>query len=178
MADPHIKEKLDHWDITTVILYRSGLSLAPLALLLAVISADYTVLSHWLLMAAVTLCCFSLHIYDKNIRLIVQGCGWLALLLTLASAYGSTKVFELLGAGAAYLVLGALCFKESFCFKIPFLRLMPAVFAVDWLMRVSGWSDGYRLLLLVTAIALIILAIAKWRMPLHFDIGDKRNYQL
>ena len=178
MADPQFKEQLDHWDITTVILYRSGLSLAAVSLLPPAILPAYVSLAHWLMLLAVALCCFAVHIYDKNIRLIIQGCGWLSLLLMLAAQNWPMPWFELLSIGAAYLVFGALCFKESFCFRIPFLRAMPAVFALTWVILATGWTSAHRLLLVVIVLAMAIMAVAKWRMPLHFDIGDKRNYQL
>ena len=35
-----------------------------------------------------------------------------------------------------------------------------------------------RIFSIIIGILLLILSIQKWRMPLHFDIGDKTKYQV
>ena len=52
--------------------------------------------------------------------------------------------------------------------------LLPALWLLEWL-RV-GWAAA--LVALVCGALLSLLALAKWRMPLHFDIGDKGRYQI
>ena len=70
------------------------------------------------------------------------------------------------------------CFKEYFCFRVPLLNLQPAFVAALWFTWVfeGGWIS--RILSLIVGGLLLILAVQKWRMPLHFDIGDKTKYQI
>ncbi len=82
MANPEIESPLDGIDKLTVSLYRLGLSAAALLLLCrgAALLSGMALLpsAQWLMLLAVAsaICGFSLHIYDKRIRLILQGFGW------------------------------------------------------------------------------------------------------
>ena len=82
MANPEIESPLDGIDKLTVSLYRLGLSAAALLLLCrgAALLSGMALLpsAQWLMSLAVAsaICGFSLHIYDKRIRLILQGFGW------------------------------------------------------------------------------------------------------
>ena len=82
MANPEIESPLDGIDKLTVSLYRLGLSAAALLLLCrgAALLSGMALLpsAQWLmsLTVASAICGFSLHIYDKRIRLILQGFGW------------------------------------------------------------------------------------------------------
>ncbi|MFM5452318.1 DUF2301 domain-containing membrane protein [Aeromonas veronii] len=173
MANPEIESPLDGIDKLTVSLYRLGLSAAALLLLCrgAALLSGMALLpsAQWLMSLAVAsaICGFSLHIYDKRIRLILQGFGWGALAL---AAVGAPDALVL---GAALATLSGLAFKEQFCFAIPGIKLVPVLLPALWLLE---WAAA--LVALVCGTLLTLLALAKWRMPLHFDIGDKGRYQI
>ena len=107
----------------------------------------------------------------KHFRLTFQFATWLALLCALLG-------WHELALGGALVTLGGLCFKEYFCFRVPLLNLQPAFVAALWFAWVfeGGWIA--RILSLIVGGLLLILAVQKWRMPLHFDIGDKTKYQI
>lgn len=73
--------------------------------------------------------------------------------------------------GAALATLSGLAFKEQFCFAIPGIRLLPLLLPLLWLLE---WTR----VALASGLLLGLLSLAKWRMPLHFDIGDRGRYQL
>jgi len=52
--------------------------------------------------------------------------------------------------------------------------LLPLLWLLEWLQ--VAWAAA--LVALVSGALLTLLALAKWRMPLHFDIGDKGRYQI
>ncbi|HHQ4450190.1 TPA: DUF2301 domain-containing membrane protein [Aeromonas veronii] len=167
MANPEIESPLDGIDKLTVSLYRLGLSAAALLLLCrgAALLSGMALLpsAQWLMSLAVAsaICGFSLHIYDKRIRLILQGFGWGALALA-----------------AALATLSGLAFKEQFCFAIPGIKLVPVLLPALWLLEWLRVEWAAALVALVCGALLTLLALAKWRMPLHFDIGDKGRYQI
>ena len=68
--------------------------------------------------------------------------------------------------------------KNTSVFRVPLLNLQPAFVAALWFAWVfeGGWIA--RILSLIVGGLLLILAVQKWRMPLHFDIGDKTKYQI
>lgn len=117
MANPEIESPLDGIDKLTVSLYRLGLSAAALLLLCrgAALLSGMALLpsAQWLMSLAVAsaICGFSLHIYDKRIRLILQGFGWGALAL---AAVGAPDALVL---GAALATLSGLAFKEQFLLR-------------------------------------------------------------
>lgn len=178
MANPEIESELDPIDRMTVCLYRLGLSLAALLLLCRgaglLIGQDFLPHGGWLtaLMVASGLCGFCLHIYDKRVRFLLQGFAWGGLML---AACGAPDALVL---GAALATLSGLAFKEQFCFAIPGIRLLPMLLPLLWLLEGLrlGWAAA--LVALVSGLLLILLSLAKWRMPLHFDIGDRGRYQL
>lgn len=180
MADPQHQEVLDIWDKIGVILYRLGLSLAALLFWAECLEGFHLIaalnLGTWLLLPAAA-CGFGLHIYLKSIRLLLQGAGWVALLLSIAAIHLQSSPLALLSLGACYLLLGALCFKESLCFKVPGIRWMPILLAADWVATLMAWSQLHLGLLFLAGLGFSAVSIAKWRMPLHFDIGNKANYQ-
>ena len=168
MADPHIQSPMDFWDYLTVILYRSGFMLA--AIMIALLPYAPTIAQLGILTAA-ALCASSLHIYLKHFRLLLQMATWTALLCQL---FGRPE----LALGAAFFTLGGLCFKEYFCFRIFALNLQPLLLALLWLAAVLSVPVFLHIMTAICAILFLLLAIQKWRMPLHFDIGDKSKYQV
>ena len=164
MADPHIRSPMDFWDYLTVILYRCGFILA--AIMTALLPYQPTIALNGILLAA-ALCASSLHIYLKRFRLLLQMASWVALLCAL---FGQSE----LALGAAFFTLGGLAFKEYFCFRV-FLALFLVAFWFSLQFEVIWLSQ---LLSTISALLFAILAIQKWRMPLHFDIGDKSKYEI
>lgn len=168
MADPQIKSPMDPWDIATVIIYRCGFVIAGVGSLL--LPWDLPLALKVILVGAVC-CASSLHLYLKSYRLIFQFAVWLALLCILFN-------WPLLALGGALLTLGGLSFKEYFCFRVPLLNLQPLFVAALWfaVFFAQPWLVG--ILAVIVGVLLLLLAVQKWRMPLHFDIGDKSKYQI
>ncbi|QIW15381.1 hypothetical protein A4G20_03045 [Pasteurellaceae bacterium RH1A] len=168
MADPHIKSPMDFWDYLTVIIYRSGFVLAALALF----ALPY--FPHEASLAALiagTMLASSLHLYLKHFRLIFQFAMWIGLLCFIFN-------LPLLALGAAFLVIGGLCYKEYFCFRVFGLNFQPLLLALLWAAFALQLTLMVQILSLVCGLLLALLAFQKWRMPLHFDIGDKSKYQV
>ncbi|MFD1805340.1 DUF2301 domain-containing membrane protein [Pasteurella oralis] len=168
MADPQIQSPMDFWDYLTVILYRLGFVLAGIMLLIFPYHAQ---MAHRGILVAAVLCASSLHIYMKSFRLILQMATWGALLC-------QSMGFEHLALGGALLTLGGLCYKEYFCFRILFLNIQPFFVAAFWCIIPFNNSFATQVMSVIIAILFLILAIKKWQMPLHFDIGDKTKYQI
>ena len=166
MADPHIKSPMDWLDYVTVIAYRLGFSLAAPAILFLPWEGQSGVSAQQLTFLAAMLCASSLHF-----RLILQAATWGGLIF---AVFG----FPLIGLGGAFVTLGGLCFKEYFCFKVPGLRAQPLLLAALWFALVLGGTTIAQGLAFLSALLFLVTAIAKWRMPLHFDIGDKSKYEM
>ncbi|MEG9482725.1 DUF2301 domain-containing membrane protein [Mannheimia indoligenes] len=168
MADPHIKSPMDFWDYLTVIVYRSGFVLATLMLFLL---PYYTSTAQLGLLVSGTMLASSLHLYDKTFRLIFQFSVWLGLLFYIFD-------FPLLALGAMLLVIGGLSYKEYFCFRVFGLNFQPILVAILWGAFALEWYFIVQILSVICGLLLLVLSIQKWRMPLHFDIGDKTKYQV
>ncbi|MCW9733336.1 DUF2301 domain-containing membrane protein [Avibacterium sp. 20-15] len=168
MADPHIQSPMDWCDYFTVIIYRCGFVLAAIMTALLPYFPEIAYLG---LLCAALCCASSLHIYLKNIRFLLQFATWTALLCHLVG-------MPQLAIGGALLTLGGLSFKEYFCFRIFGLNLQPLFLALLWLAKVLNYSLLLNGLSVISALLFALLAIQKWRMPLHFDIGDKTKYQI
>lgn len=168
MADPHIISPMDNWDKATVICYRTGFSLA--AIMLALLPFQPEIAQFGLLSAGAMLAS-SLHIYLKHIRLSLQFVLWIGLLC---------QIFGLpaLALGSALLVIGGLSYKEYFCFRVFGLQFQPILVALLWLTLQFKLDSLSLILSLLTALLTAVLSLQKWRMPLHFDIGDKSKYQV
>ena len=178
MANPEVESELDGIDRLSVCLYRLGLSLTALLLLCrgAGVLGWLVPLSpsQWLTMLVVAsgLCGFCLHLYDKRVRFLLQGLAWGGLML---AACGAPAILVL---GAALATLCGLAFKEQFCFAIPGIRLLPLLLPLLWLLEWTRVAWAAALVALASGLLLGLLSLAKWRMPLHFDIGDRGRYQL
>ena len=182
MADPQHEEELDGLDQSTVRLYRSGLSLAPLALLLT------AGLEVWgkPLQPTLTLCSMGIvlsvacmHLYDKRIRWVIASSSWTGAVLQLSAPLAPDSSQHLLwcaGQGFLFVSLSALALKEQFCFRVPLLKAVPLFLAVS-LIPLTFQIPGSGVPLGITGLVLAALAIQKWKMPLHFDIGDRGLYQ-
>ncbi len=169
MADPHIQSPMDMLDKLSVLAYRFGLTAsAPLVVLLP--WCGYSQVLPWLFIAT-SLCSAFLHIYLKHFRLLLQCSCWCGLILLVLGQ-------EALALGAAFVTLGGLSFKEGFCFSIPGLKGQPLLLAILWGLLMLQFTLAAQVVASLCGLLLFVTAIAKWRMPLHFDIGDKSKYQI
>ncbi|TCP97327.1 putative integral membrane protein [Cricetibacter osteomyelitidis] len=168
MADPHIQSPMDALDNLTVIIYRSGFVLA--AIFTALLPFQPEIAKIGILISAIC-CASSLHIYLKNFRLLLQMATWIALVFYLLG-------FPLIALGGALLTIGGLCFKEYFCFRVFGLNFQPIFVAGLWFSLAFRLSLGVQIFSAIAGLLLLVLSIQKWRMPLHFDIGDKTKYQV
>ncbi|MDP8171280.1 DUF2301 domain-containing membrane protein [Pasteurella skyensis] len=168
MADPHIKSPMDIWDTLTVIIYRSGFILAGIMVLLLPYQPQIAYLG---ILVSAIFCASSLHIYLKHFRLLLQFASWIALLCHILD-------LPALALGGALVTLGGLAFKEYFCFKVPLLNLQPLFVALLWFSIQLNILPATQVISVIVGGLFIILAIQKWQMPLHFDIGDKTKYQV
>lgn len=168
MADPHIQSPMDSVDYLTVIIYRLGFVLATLMLPLSLVHPHIAYVG---ILIASTMLASSVHLYLKNYRLIFQYVMWLGLLLALIGS-------PALALGCAFFVIGGLSFKEYFCFRIFGLNFQPILMALLWVSLQLQWIRFSQLLTAISTLLLLLLSIQKWRMPLHFDIGDKSKYQI
>ncbi len=168
MADPHIQSPMDFWDYLTVIIYRSGFIIATLMIFLLPYQSE---LAQKGLLVAGTMLGSSLHLYLKQFRLIFQFAAWIGLLCA---------IFNLpsLAFGAMLLVIGGLSYKEYFCFRIFGLNFQPILVGILWFAVLFEQTILIQILSGICGLLLLILTIQKWRMPLHFDIGDKSKYQI
>lgn len=168
MADPHIQSPMDFWDYLTVSIYRSGFVLATVMMLLLPYAAE--IAQQGFLIAGVMLAS-SVHLYLKPYRYVFQFAVWIGLLCQI---FG----LPLLAFGAMLFVIGGLSYKEYFCFRVFALNLQPIFFAVLWFALLFNITWLSSLLCFITGLLILLLSIQKWRMPLHFDIGDKTKYQV
>jgi len=181
MADPQHVEKLDFIDVITVMLYRCGISIAVFALLIPLLEYSYPGLYYLylpLLAMSAGLIASSLHIYNKEIRWAISFSAWLALMLFPLVWRAQQEFLMLAINGLLFVTISGIALKESFCFRIPGLKLVPVLLIVALF---ANWQDYEAASLISHTIAggiLLMMCVLKWRMPLHFDIGDKSRYQI
>ena len=186
VADPQHIEKLDGFDRLTVRLYRAGLSVGSVSLItggvvfasgLASDPARAVVWGGVALGAA--LCATSMHLYAKRIRWVISLSTALGLVVmgVAGGAAGHALTFHA-GLGLVFVAYSAWALKEQFCFKIPGLRLVPLFLAGSLLPLLVGPEPVAGGLLVLAGLVMAWLSIAKWRMPLTHDIGDKSAYQV
>ena len=183
MADTDYKETLDILDKLSVCLYRAGISLFALSLIgfSALAFGWFSGLDehyHSVLVMIGVSAAFSaanIHIYSKSVRLMISWSSWVGL-LNMLSDFDFSRVW--LSLGLIFVTFSGIALKESYCFKVPGLKLVPV------LLIISTFALCFDLLI-IAAIAMLLagmimgyLSIAKWRMPLHFDIGIKAKYEV
>lgn len=169
MADPDIKSPMDWLDHLTVIIYRLGFTLAFPCI--ALLPWQTGLPTQSLVLICAVMCASSLHIYLKSFRLLLQFATWIGLLCVLTG-------YPMIGLGGAFITLGGLCFKEYFCFRVPGLPLQPVILASLWFCLWFEQLTAAKILAAIAALLFLITSVYKWRMPLHFDIGDKSKYQV
>ena len=189
MADPHHIPTLDAHDVRTVVLYRCGLSLAATSVILGACArlylpfVDQTVYALALgVSAGISCCVVNLHLYNKTIRWVITSAASAGVwVLALAFVVNNEEWHHLLihcALGLCFVSLSALALKEQFCFRIPGLRAVPAFLASSVLFGVMHWPVVHGASLLPAGLLLLVLCVAKWRMPLGHDIGNKAHYEV
>uniref|UniRef100_UPI004055E28F DUF2301 domain-containing membrane protein n=1 Tax=Candidatus Electronema sp. TaxID=2698783 RepID=UPI004055E28F len=187
MASPHHTPEMEPLDRLTVALYRSGLSLFALVSVLkaAELLFGIGIVGQWylpLIAAAAATASANIHLYDPKFRWFFPLMSWLGyILLGFSLPVQSPAVKEALAVfSLAFFYAGASMFavKEYFCFRIPGLPLMPLLLGAAVLLRWGGMAAAEGGFLAAAGLLYAWLAIAKWKMPLHFDIGDKSMYTI
>ncbi len=186
MADPHIVEKLDGFDRITVRLYRYALFGSVLALLITPLQS-LDPLPDLLLITMVWVATQMIHIYDHKFRFTFRVLGSVgAVLAAWALLFGPASILrplmQLAGFGFACAALSAIALKERFCFKIPGLRAVPLFLGAGVLWRlylvVAPVADDplFEIPFVLAGVIVLMMAVAKARMPLTHDIGDRSAY--
>lgn len=186
LADPHHIEPLDGFDIATVRAYRAGLSLAALAvgglsIALVIEGGGWLPWARFSVLFASALIALNLHIYDRLIRYIISASAWTSALLALLAALPAAPAREIIAdaaLGFSFVVFSAVALKERYCFRLPIVVAIPVLLAFSLVPLRAGLQIPAAAMLLMGALALGLLTFAKLRMPLHYDIGDKRRYQV
>lgn len=185
MADPHHVEALDGFDRATVGFYRLGLILAAVGVgglaAALVFAPERAGLARFVVLMATALIVADLHLYARTIRWTISAAGWLAAVLFAASGLSWASAAPWLadaGLGLSFVVFSAVALKERYCFKLPVVVAAPPALALSLVPLRLGWEVPAAALLAVGAATLGVLALAKLRMPLHYDIGDKRKYEV
>ncbi|MDX1302802.1 DUF2301 domain-containing membrane protein [Photobacterium sp.] len=169
MADPHIQSDLDGLDKLTVLLYRCALTLSAAAMSIVAWETEFATSA---LIIAALIASSTVHIYDKRFRWLIQGSGLFAVIWLL------TGLWQPLALGAALFTFSALAIKEYFCFQLKVLLMTPVALAGFWFCLIFNEFQIGMVFSMSGAILLAVAAFFKWRMPLHYDIGDKTRYQI
>ncbi|MDG2670191.1 DUF2301 domain-containing membrane protein [Vibrio parahaemolyticus] len=183
MANTEHQETLDFLDKLSVCLYRAGISVFAIALIgLAGVASQWfdvqpnverVVLS--VIAIAGAFSAGSIHVYSKPVRMIISWSSWVGLVLMVTDPEFSRAWLAL---GFIFVTFSGIALKESFCFHVPGLKLIPVLLAT---MTFSLWFELLNAVAFIALAAGLImgyLAIVKWQMPLHFDIGIKANYEV
>ena len=187
MADPDHIPHLDGFDELTVRLYRGGLSLAALSLVSvgAFGLAWFERISHpsvwetpafgftaWLELQAPSRIC----IYTRSRRWFIGVSGWFGAILLVASR-GETLLLP--HGWLGFLVCRAvwICAQRAVLLSNPRPSTSPPLSRWLALPLFFGKPLFAGIPLLLSGLIYSALVVAKWRMPLHFDVGDKSKYQ-
>lgn len=196
MADPQHVTELDDFDSGTVRVYRSSIAVGAATLLLAgavhiaggvggeveAIARAWVPLVWTLFVYGTGAVVVHLHLYARKIRWVVHVLAWSGVVLLTASnaVSGDALQFWLQRAGIGFLFAtwSAVALKEQFCFRLPWMRLVPWFLAATLApLCADAWLPA-GLLLVASGALLTLLASAKQRQPLHYDIGDKARYEV
>ncbi len=183
MANPEFQEELDTLDKISVCLYRMGISLFSVSCLmagalsyegitLASVTSPFDKWVFWLILVSTVLSAANIHVYDKTVRTVIMWSGWLSLLLIVIS------VPTWVSLGFCFVVFSGIALKESFCFKVPGLKLIPVLLVIAVFCTALHQLPVLAILYMVIGSIMGFLSFKKWQMPLHFDIGVKANYQI
>ncbi len=187
MADPQHTPITNFQDKFTVVLYRIGIMVMAVAAILSVV--NYFVPIEFihqrfipLFAAGAALSSAHVHLYDPRFRYFIPLMTWIGLVLL---GFNSTveienvptrNLWSSMALGFFYAGASMFAIKEQFCFRIPGLQLVPIFLFISVIAHYVDASLIEIISLSPAAILLLWLSIAKWKMPLHFDIGDKSKY--
>ncbi|HHF2919737.1 MULTISPECIES: DUF2301 domain-containing membrane protein [Vibrio] len=183
MANTEHQESLDFLDILSVCLYRLGISVFAFGLIAMTISGLHLIEGaafydrNVLLLIAIAgvLTAANIHVYSKTVRTVISWSTWVGLLF-MVSDPDLSRVW--LSLGFVFVTFSGVALKESFCFKVPGLKAVPVLLAIATfafcfeILTVANIATG------LSGLIMGFLSISKWRMPLHFDIGIKANYEV
>lgn len=186
MADPHHVETLDAFDRGTVRLYRLGLLTGAVSLFviaagtwtsrLPILAAGW-----WWLAVGATIAALNLHLYARTLRWVILHFAGLGLLTQRAAGLLQPAVGEWVrhvGGGLLLAVFAALALKERTCFRLPLTNAAPPLLVLAIFADAFGPNRPAAALYTASGAVLLVIAIAKLRMPLTHDIGDKSRYQI
>jgi len=188
MATPEHTPEMNPLDNMTVALYRTGLTIASLSALIysieRILGVEISGAFYLPVFAlGIALASANVHLYDPRFRWFIPFMSWIGFMI-LAFAYAlkdsgpAGDILANLSLGFFYVGASMFAVKESFCFRIIGLPLVPLFLCGSALSRLFESSSAEPYFLLPAALLLTWLVIAKWRMPLHFDVGDKSLYGL
>lgn len=185
MANPEHIEKLDLLDKLSVITYRTGITLFSLALCLSsvaiaddisliLINGPIKEIALIFIALSSAMSAANLHVYDKKIRMIITWSAWIGLVLLIQLDNSQLLWLPL---GFLFVTFSGIALKESFCFKVMGLKLVPILLCVStFMLALEVWIIPI-ICFALCGMIFLFLSIQKWRMPLHFDIGNKAYYQ-
>ncbi|MCP4321147.1 MAG: hypothetical protein GY951_16285 [Psychromonas sp.] len=182
MADPNIKERLDKLDIIMILLYRSGMVITALALFMLALQQLFYPL--WfkqvlvLLSLGALLQASSLHIYSKVVRWILVNATWLGCWLLSLSFVTPGSWLAYFSFGALIVTLSGLAYKESFCFSLTILKVIPILLVISWLLIVLSLNHWACAGLILASLLYLYMAWRKIKMPLFYDLGDRSKYEI
>ena len=186
MADPHLTPILDGHDRLTVALYRSAFVVgagATITLAWALWTRDELTIAfaaYWV-SAAAALGSANLHLYVKRLRWLVPALAWLGFLALLAAPLLKARPAEWAtsaGLGLHLVALGALVFKESFCFRIPGASTAPVLLGAGGVALAFEFKLVAAALLGLGGALTLAVAVGKVLQPLSHDIGDRSRYEV
>ena len=183
MANPEHEEVLDYLDKLSVCLYRIGISLFALSLLVFAVMLsgmvtkplDYQQFILLLMGVSGALSASNIHVYNKLIRTIISWSAWIGLVLMISDV---EQTRSWLSVGFIFVTFSGIALKESFCFKVVGLKLVPALLALTTFSLYFEVLFLASMLMTISSFIIGYLSFAKWRMPLHFDIGNKASYEI
>ncbi len=187
MANPEHLPEMTRLDSISVTGYRIGLTIVSMSSVLFAIELLFglVLLGVWYLPVLGTgaaLTSANLHLYDPKFRWFFPLVNWFGFVLfSYAMVVSDVLVvhyLQIIVVGCFLASAGMLAVKEYFCFKIPGLPLTPLLLFLFVLFRLIGYQMASGVVLGIASSLLLWLALAKWRMPLHFDIGDKNQYSI
>ncbi|MZI91849.1 hypothetical protein F9817_01340 [Vibrio sp. CAIM 722] len=183
MANPEYQDTLDVLDKLSVCFYRLGISLFAFSLFLLGLNFLHRMpqtgvsLHSSIVIAFISsiICAANIHVYSKVIRFVIQWSTWVSAILIVADYHWQ---FWWLTLGFIFVTFSGIALKESFCFRVIGLKTIPLFLAPSVLLIFFQWFEIAGILLLLSGVIFTFLSLAKWRMPLHFDIGIKNNYEI
>lgn len=182
MADPHIKESLDLIDKTTIITYRLGMLITGFSLF--TLGLQQLLYPLWFKQTLIFIAlgsllqASSLHVYSKVVRWFLVNATWVGCWLVSVSFVTTGQWLAYLSLGALIMTLSGLAYKESFCFSLNSLKVTPALLVTSWILTVLSLHQWASFALIVSALLYLYMAWRKINMPLHFDLGDRRKYEI